>query len=55
MKINEAKEEINLFVLLKRWFVKFFLSGGSCGSSCSNCALCPWLDKEKYSFEIKRK
>ncbi len=55
MKDNETKTKIKFWVRLKRWFVRFFLSGGSCGDSCSNCSLCPWLDKEKYSFEIKRK
>jgi len=55
MNNNKTKEEIKFSVLLKRRFVKFFLSSGRCGNNCSNCSFCPWLDKEKYSFEIQRK
>ncbi|MFW9852719.1 MAG: hypothetical protein ACFFDS_07250 [Candidatus Thorarchaeota archaeon] len=55
MKKNETKKEIKSLKLWKRWLVKFFLSAGSCGNDCSECSFCPWLDKEKYSFEIKRK
>jgi hypothetical protein len=55
MEKEETKKEIKLWELIKRWFIRFFLSSGNCGDSCSDCSMCPWLDKEKYSFEIKRK
>lgn len=49
------EKHINNLERIKRWFVRFFLSKGDCENSCSKCNLCPWLDKEKYTFEIKRK
>jgi hypothetical protein len=48
-------EELSFWQKLRRWLVRFFLSGNQCNEHCSDCITCPWIDKEKYSFDIKRK
>ena len=53
--MKQEPNKQNLWIKIKRKLVRVFLSEGSCSSSCSSCIACPWIDKEKYSFEIKRK
>ena len=54
-KMNQETAKKNIWIRIRRKFVRIFLTQGNCDSSCSSCAVCPWLDKEKYSFDIKRK
>jgi len=53
--MNQDTSKQTFWSKARKRFVRFFLYQGSCDSSCSDCAVCPWIDKEKYSFEIKRK
>ncbi|MCG3260602.1 MAG: hypothetical protein H7644_12695 [Candidatus Heimdallarchaeota archaeon] len=48
-------EKISFWLRLRRRVVRFFLPRGSCTGSCNDCVACPWIDKEKYSFEIKKR
>lgn len=52
---NEPTEELSFWVKLRRRFARFFLSQGSCSDSCNSCSKCPWIDKGKYTFEIKKR
>ena len=53
----KEKEEnpISFFTKIRRKIARFFLSQGSCTDDCEDCSFCPWIDKEKYSFEIKKR
>ncbi len=55
MTDKENTTEISFWMKARRRLAKIFLSQGSCSSSCSNCAVCHIIDKEKYSFEIKKR
>jgi len=46
---------VSFWIKFRRRFTRFFLSQGSCSGSCDDCVACPWIDKEKYSFEIKKR
>jgi hypothetical protein len=50
-----TKESLKFWTKFRRWFAKTFHSSGHCHGSCYDCDFCPWIDKEKYSFEIRRK
>ena len=49
------QNELSLWIKVRRWIVKVFLARNNCSGDCSDCSNCPWLDREKYSFEIRRK
>ncbi|MCG3227403.1 MAG: hypothetical protein H7645_10835 [Candidatus Heimdallarchaeota archaeon] len=49
------QEKLSFLKKTRRLLVKYFLSRNQCHGECSDCDACPWIDKEKYSFEIKRK
>ncbi|MCG3220535.1 MAG: hypothetical protein H7641_04060 [Candidatus Heimdallarchaeota archaeon] len=49
------QEQLSFWTKVRRWLVKYFLSRNKCHGQCLECDTCPWIDKEKYSFEIKRK
>ncbi len=49
------QEQLSFWKKARRWLVKYFLSKNQCHGQCSDCDACPWIDKDKYSFEIKRK
>jgi hypothetical protein len=49
------QEELSLWTRVRRLLVRIFLARNNCNGQCTDCANCPWLDKEKYTFEIKRK
>ena len=55
MNSQGSTKNLTFFTKLRRKLVKFFLSQGRCNGSCDNCSVCPWIDKEKYSFEIRKK
>lgn len=52
---EDPTDELSFWTKIKRRFVRFFISRGNCNESCDSCAKCPWLDEEKYSFEIKKR
>ncbi len=52
---NTTLEKVSFWLRLRRRVVRFFLPQGSCTGSCNDCAACPWIDREKYSFEIKKR
>jgi len=47
--------KVSFWIKFRRRLTRFFLSQGSCSGSCDDCVACPWIDKEKYSFEIKKR
>jgi len=52
---EDPTDELSFWIRFRRRFARFFLSQGSCSDSCDSCSKCPWVDKEKYSFEIKKR
>ncbi len=52
---DDETETLSFWVRFRRRFVRLFLSQGNCSESCDECSKCPWIDKEKYSFEIKKR
>jgi hypothetical protein len=55
MSKEENQIDMNFWTKIKRRLARFFLSQGSCSGSCNDCAVCPIIDKEKYTFEIKKR
>jgi len=52
---EDTTDGLSLWIRFRRRFVRLFFTQGNCSGSCDSCEKCPWIDKEKYSFEIKRK
>jgi len=55
MRKIENHSDLTFWIKLRRRLARLFLSQGSCSGSCSDCAVCPIIDKERYTFEIKKR
>ena len=55
MTKKQDQTELSFWSKTRRRFARFFLSQGRCSGSCNDCAVCPIIDKEKYTFEIKKR
>ena len=52
---EDPLEKLSLWIRIRRRLVRYFLAHGTCNGSCDECSKCPWIDKEKYTFEIRKK
>lgn len=46
---------VSFWIKFRRRLTRLLWSRGSCSGSCNDCVTCPWIDKDKYSFEIKKR
>jgi hypothetical protein len=48
-------EELSVKNRIKRWLGKKFGSNENCGSQCSKCLYCPYIQNSNYTFKIEKR